>query len=166
MSRHSGWFSYDDIGDHDDLAHPGRSDRVVGIGAICDFATGAPESGPSQSFSVREFVELDNGRHVVIDDSRGFTVSSVRELVELEDGRRVVLENVAPARAGLTPDSVRQQILNVVLPDDDACEEDHPWSWLAEQASRQGIDVTADELKAIPYVVILTERLAGWLKSS
>lgn len=165
MSKHSGWFPYDKNADQGDLVRPDRSGRVVGIGAICDFATGAPESGPSQSFSVREFVELEDGRRVVV-DNRGFTLSSVRELVELEDGQRVVLENVAPARAGLTPDSIRQQVLNVVLPDDDECEEPHPWSELAELARQQGIDVTADKLKALPYEVILTERLAGWLKTS
>lgn len=173
MSKHSGWSAYDKDADHPaehpnaDADHPGRSSRVVGIGAICDFATGTPESGPSQSlsFSVREFVELEDGRRVVV-DNRGFTTSAIRELVELEDGRRVVLENVTPARAGLTPDSIRQQVLNVVLPDDDECEEAHPWSWLAEQANRQGIAVTADELKALPYEVVLTQRLAGWLMLS
>jgi len=41
-----------------------------------------------------------------------------------------------------------QQVLNVVLPDDDECEDEHPWSWLAELARRHGIDVTADELKS------------------
>ncbi len=60
---------------------------------------------------------------------------------------------------------MRQQVLNVVLPDDDESDEPHPWSWLAEQARRQGIDVTADELKALPYEVVLTERLAQWLKA-
>lgn len=165
MSKHSGWFPYDKNADQGDLAQPDRSARVVGIGAICDFTTGAPESGPSQSFLVREFVELEDGRHVAL-DRRGFTLSSVRELVELENGRRVVLENVAPARAGLTPDSLRQDVLNAVLPDDDESEEAYPWSWLAEQARQQGIDVTADELKALPYEVIFTARLAGWLMLS
>lgn len=164
MSKHSGWFPYDKSADQGDRAHPGRSVRVVGIGAICDFASEAPESGPSQSFSVRQFVELENGRHVVIDD-RGFTQSSVRQLQVLEDGRRVVLENAAPARSGMTPDRMRQQALNVVLPDDDECEEAHPWLWLAEQARKQGIDVTADLLKELPYQVVLTQRLAKWLKT-
>lgn len=168
MSKHSGWFPYDKNADQGDPAQPDRSSRVVGIGAICDFATGAPEpeSSQRQSFSIEEFVVLEDGRHVVLTNDRGFTVSSVRELVELEDGRRVVLENVAPARAGLTPDSIRKRVLNAILPDDGECEEAHPWSWLAEQARQQGIDVTADELKALPYEVILTERLAGWLKTS
>ncbi len=98
MSSHSGWFPYDKNADRKDRAHPDRSARVVGIGAICDFATGTPESGPSQSFSVNEFVKLADGRHVVI-DNRGFTSSSMRQLQVLEDGRRVVLENVAPVRA-------------------------------------------------------------------
>lgn len=167
MSKNSGWYPYDPENDPsvDDLAHSGRSDRVVGIGAVCDFATGAPELGPSQSFSIWEFVELEDGRHVALSSDRGFTISSVRRLVELEDGRRVVLENVAPARAGLTPDRIRQDVLNAVLPDDESGET-HPWSWLAEQARRQGIEVTADELKAFPYEVILTKRLAEWLMRS
>lgn len=168
VSRRSGWFPYEPTHDPNagDLAHPGRSGRVVRIGAICDFATGAPETGPSQSFSVREFVELEDGRHVVVREL-GWTTSSVRELVELEGGRRVVLENAAPARAGLTLDSIRQDVLNVVLPDDDAeaAVEAHPWEWLAELARQQGIAVTADELKALPYEVVLTKRLREWLET-
>ncbi|MDI3340103.1 MAG: hypothetical protein QJR03_06180 [Sphaerobacter sp.] len=136
------------------------------MGAICDFATGAPDPGPSQSFSIREFLELEDGR-LVVTRELGFSLSSVRELVELEDGRRVVLENAAPARAGLTPDSIRQDVLNVVLPDDDeeALREPHPWEWLAELARQQGIAVTADELKALPYEVVLTKRLREWLET-
>lgn len=164
MSTHGGWFPYDKNADYGDQAHPGQSVRVVGIGAICDFASEASESGSSQSFSVRQFVELENGRHVVIGD-RGFTQSSVRQLQVLEDGRQVALENVAPARSGMTRDRMRRHVLNVVLPDDDEGEEAHPWSWLAEQARRHGIAVTADELKALPYQVVLTQRLAGWLQT-
>ncbi len=164
MSKHSGWFPYDRNADQGALSRTNRSARVIGIGAICDFATGAPEQGPSQSFSVKEFLELEDGRYVVV-DNRGFTSSSVRELQVLEDGRHVVLENVAHAGTGFTPESMRQQVLNVVLPDDDECVEAHPWAWLAEQARKQGIDVTPGELKALTYQVILTERLAEWLKT-
>lgn len=164
MSNRSGGASYEE---NKDAIRSERSARVVGIGAICDFASGVPEPGPSLSFSVKEFVRLEDGRWVVVSSDRGFTVSSIRELVELEDGRQVVLENAAPYRSGLTPDSIRQDVLNVVLPDDaDESGEPHPWEWLAERARIQGIDVTADELKALEYEVILTKRLIDWLTMS
>jgi hypothetical protein len=128
------------------LAEPGQSSRVVGVGAICDFRTGGPEPGPSQGFSVSEFVVLEDGRRVVI-DHRGFTLGS----------------NVDSVRAGLTSQIMSQQVLNVVLSDDDESEEEHPWSWLAELARTHGIDVTADELKQLQYEVILTDRVTQWL---
>jgi len=165
MSDRSGWFPYDPSRDPD-AGNPAHQGRVVRLGAICDFATGAPETGPSQSFTVWEFVELEDGRHVVLREL-GWTMSSVLALVELEDGQRVVLENVAPARTGLTAEKIRQDVLNVVLPDDDeeARREPHPWEWLAELATQQGIAVTADELKALPYDVILSKRLREWLET-
>ena len=153
MSDHRGWSVHPEGANHPakhpnggDLAEPARSYRVVGIGAICDFRTGAPEPGPSQSFSVSEFVVLEDGRRVVV-DHRGFTLGS----------------NVGTVRAGLTPQVMSQQVLNVVLPDDDECEDEHPWSWLAELARKHGIDVTADELKELQYEVVLTDRVTRWL---
>ncbi len=164
MSKNSSWASYDKSKDSIVSDSPSR---VVGIGAICDFATGAPEPGPSLSFSIHEFVELGDGRWVALSSDRGFTVSSVRKIVELEDGQRVVLENAAPYRSGLTPDSIRQDVLNVVLPDEgDASEEAHPWEWLAERARIQGVAVTADALKMLDYRVVLTKRLFEWLTMS
>ena len=153
MSDHRGWRAHPKGADHpakhpngDDLAEPARPYRVIGIGAICDFRIGGPEPGPSQSFSVNEFVMLEDRRRVVV-DHRGFTIGS----------------NVGTVRAGLTPQVMSQQVLNVVLPDDDECEDEHPWSWLAELARRQGIEVTADELKELQYEVILTDRVTQWL---
>lgn len=158
VNKRSGWLPYDESLDQQ------RSARVVRLGAICDFETGSPEAGPSQSFSVREFVALDDGRNVVVSE-RGFTISTPREVVELEDGRRVILENTAPMNSGLTLDIIRQDVLNVVLPDDDDGEP-HPWQWLAEQAQLYGINVTAVELKALSYEVSLTKRLANWISDS
>jgi hypothetical protein len=83
----------------------------------------------------------------VVVDHRGFTLGS----------------NVGTVRAGLTPHIMTQQVLNVVLPDDDECEDEHPWSRLAELARKHGIDVTADELKELQYEVILTDRVTQWL---
>jgi hypothetical protein len=83
----------------------------------------------------------------VVVDHRGFTLGS----------------NVGTVREGLTPQVMSQQVLNVVLPDDDECEDEHPWSWLAELARNHGIEVTADELKELQYQVILTDRVTQWL---
>jgi hypothetical protein len=156
MSGHRGWSAHPQGGDHPvehpnvtDPAEPARSRRVVGIGADCDFRTGAAEPGASQSFSVTEFVVLQDGRRVVL-DNRGFTLGS----------------NAGPDHADLTPQIMRRQVLNVVLPDDDESEDDHPWSWLAELAGRQGIEVTANELKELQYEVVLADRVTRWLVDS
>jgi hypothetical protein len=49
--------------------------------------------------------------------------------------------------------------LNVVLPDDDDSEEDHPWEWLAELARERGLSVAAEHLRNLPYRVELTDRV-------
>lgn len=152
MSRHSGRASYFSGG------------RVVGVGAVCDFKAGPPGWGQSLHFSIKEIVVLEDGRHVIVDE-RGINSSTGRALMKLEDGQRVVLENVTLLGGGKAPDYFRQDVLNAVLPadDDEALKDAHPWSYLAEQARRLGIQVTADELKALDYEMMLTERVARWL---
>lgn len=66
-------------------------------------------------------------------------------------------------REGLTPDSITRDVLNTVLPDDDESGEDHPWSWLADLARAWGIDVTEEDLRNLPYEVILSDKLIRWL---
>jgi hypothetical protein len=128
--------------------------RVVGIGAICDLRTPLVADARSQSFSVSEFVTLEDGRRVILHDDRGFTIglSSPRERYE-------------DLRAAETRDSITRNVLNVVLPDDDesAAVEDHPWSWLAELARARGLKVTAEDLRGLSYEVILTDKVTRWL---
>lgn len=144
-----------------DLTRYSGSGRVVGIGAICDFESAPPMPGLPWRFAIKEIVVLEDGRRVVVDEHDLNQLHSVRQVVDLEDGRRVLLDNVNPLGAGLAPDYIRQDVLNVVLPDDDAeaLQEAHPWPELAQRARRLGIEVTADELKALDYQVILTERV-------
>ncbi|WP_158632225.1 hypothetical protein [Micromonospora sp. Llam0] len=54
-------------------------------------------------------------------------------------------------------------MLTVVLPDDDETAEEHPWLWLADLARSRGLDVVADDMRALPYEVILTEDVTRWL---
>jgi hypothetical protein len=152
------------VGPRDD--HPGRSEvgddgevldassiaRVVGLGAICGLRTpDFDDDGRSQSFWVSEFARLANDRRVILHEARGFTVGGGSSSGTVQDD--------------LTPDSITRDVLNVVLPDPDDGE-DHPWSWLAQLARFRGLDVTAEELRDLPYEVILTDSLTRWLGAS
>jgi hypothetical protein len=130
-----------------DALEPALSFRVVGLG---DLRTPGFDDEHTQSFSVSEFVLLENGRRVILHEDRGFTIGS----------------GAGAIRDYETPDSITQDVLNVVLPDDDESEDDHPWSWLAELARARGLDVTAEDLQGLPYEVILTDNVTRWLAPS
>ncbi len=130
------------------LAKPGR---VVGLGAVCDLRNPS-QDGRSQSFSVSEFVTLDDGQRVTLHADRGFTIgwgSSVASPGEL--------------REGLSTESITRDVLNVVLPDDDETEDDHPWPWLVELARARGLEVTEEDLRGLAYEVVLSENVIRWL---
>ena len=131
-----------------------RPGRVVGVGALCDLRPQLVADARSQSFSVSEFVTLEDGRRVILHRDRGFTIGLGSSSERYED-----------LRAHETRDSITRNVLNVVLPDDDesAAVEDHPWSWLAELARARGLKVTAEDLRGLTYEVILTDNVIGWL---
>jgi hypothetical protein len=152
-----GWREHPDaIDDHaerpavDDVLEAASSFRVVGLGAICDLRTRGFDDEHSQQFSVSEFVLLENGRRVILHKDRGFTIGS----------------GAGAVRDYETPDSITHNVLNVVLPDDDECEDDHPWPWLAELARARGLDVVAEDLQRLPYEVILSASVTRWLGPS
>ena len=104
-------------------AYPGASDgeaafrlapvepgRVVGLGAICDLLPLRADPS-SQDFKVSEFVDLEDGRRVLLHDGgRGLMTSGVRTT----SGWR------APdVRWGLTLEGLTSDVLTVVLPDDE-----------------------------------------------
>ncbi|HEV8670936.1 MAG TPA: hypothetical protein VGS01_09410 [Candidatus Limnocylindria bacterium] len=142
---------------HPDAKRPTRlppvePGRVVGLGAICDLDPRTPDKARSQSFSVREFVTLEDGRRVILHEDRGFTIG-------LGSSR----ETVADLRRGETKESLTRNVLAVVLPDDDAPAEAHPWSWLADLARARGLNVTADDLRSLPYEVTFADKVRRWL---
>jgi len=149
-----GWHAHPDAIDvHANLPSvvPGR---VVGLGAICDL--GPQRDAGSQSFSVSEFVALDDGRRVLLHVDRGFTIG----------WRSSDSSGSGDSRGHETQDSITRDVLNVVLPDDDECLEDHPWSWLANLARARGLDVTAEDLRGLAYEVVLTDEVTRWLASA
>jgi hypothetical protein len=125
--------------------------RVVGLGAICEIRQ--PTDDPhGQSFSIGEFALLADGRRVTLHNARGYTLGS-------PTGGVGDYENV---------ESVTRDVLNVVIPDDDDVDagEEHPWSWLAELARARGLDVTAEDLRVLPYEVVLSDSVIRWLDDS
>lgn len=149
----SGWQAYPGAVDDQVDLPPVRAGRVVGVGAICDLRPQQAETADTQSFSVGEFVMLDDGRRVLLHQDRGFTL-----------GRR----SAGDARRGADPvdearENVTRSVLTVVLPDDDETVEEHPWSWLADLARSRGLDVAPDDLRALPYEVVLTDDVTRWL---
>lgn len=148
-----GWHAHPDAVDDHGNALPVEPGRVVGLGAICDLRPQRLAEARSQSFSVREFVTLEDGRRVILHGDRGFTIGW-RSSGEPGSG---------DTRGHETLDSITRDVLNVVLPDDDECAEDHPWSWLADLARARGLNVTAEDLRGLPYEVILTDEVTRWL---
>ncbi|MEV5768734.1 hypothetical protein AB0L34_29785 [Micromonospora sp. NPDC052213] len=147
-----GWRPHPDaVNDRTDLL-PVEPGRVVGIGAICDLRPQRLDEADTQSFSVSEFVTLEDGRRVILHKDRGFTL-----------GWRSTDPRSGAVPVGETRDSITQNVLNVVLPDDEEGAEDHPWSWLADLARARGLNVTAEDLRGLPYEVVLTDKVTQWL---
>lgn len=116
--------------------------RVVGLGAICDLGAHALDDPREHNFDVSEFALLENGDRFILHSERGW-------------GGRASSGSIWE---GETVEEIMRTVLNVVLPDPENGD-DHPWEWLAEVARAQGIDVTADQLRHVPYEVVLTERV-------
>lgn len=135
---------------------PVEPGRVVGIGAICDIGSQrATSDARARSFSVSEFVMLDDDRRVLLHKDRGFTISQAisskfdAEHIEFKATRDIIIQNV----------------LTTVLPDEGESDEDHPWGWLAELARARGLEVTAEDLRHLNYEVVLSDEVIRWLDS-
>ena len=148
-----GWHAHPDAADDHANLLPVEPGRVVGLGAICDLRPQRSDETRSESFSVSEFVTLEDGRRVILHEDRGFTIGWGSSG---ESGSGDI-------RGHETPESMTRNVLNVVLPDDDEDAEDHPWSWLADLARARGLNVTAEDLRGLPYEVIFTDKVRRWL---
>lgn len=134
-------------------------ERVVGIGALCDFTQEPTGNNPELGIIIFEHCVLDDGQKVHLDD-RGFSQSPVR----WTDGVTVETLESAPAPP---LESLTRDVLNCVLPEDlpdgSPPVEDHPWEDLARRAQRAGVSVTAGELRGLEYYVEFTERVREWV---
>lgn len=104
------------------------------------------------SVSLRHEAVLDDGRRLLLLDDRGWSTSigrsssesigSITSAEEIEETARMVVGPDEP------PEGVSAEAMAV----------DH-WATLAETLRRQGIDVEGSELRALPHMVVLSERL-------
>jgi hypothetical protein len=133
---------------------------IVALGAFCDLVP--PEdftaSPGGLSFSVSEFAILGDGRRLTLHTDRGWTQWPLRALPHgepLPDDWDARLD----PRSFMTRESVVQDTLNVVLPDDDDDPDDHPYEWLAGLLAAQGVSASPEVLRTLPYTVELSSRL-------
>jgi hypothetical protein len=126
--------------------------QVIGLRAWCDLVPEelARTSPGSVSITVHEVAVLADGRRIVLQSDRGFGSSGLPSTVG------------DPLR-GLTADSIERDALTTVLPDEEHPTEEHRYDEFAETLGRAGLAVTADELRAVPYVVELSDRLRALL---
>jgi hypothetical protein len=119
------------------------ANRVVRLGAWCDLDADGPDDA---SFDVQEFAVLADGRRLTLHSERGFGLSA-------PDVWRY-----------LTLESLERDVRTTVLPDDDS-EDEHPWEWLAGLLLAQGVAVSPDQLRNLPYNVVFSERVVARLAS-
>ena len=125
------------------------SNEVVGLGAWCDFVP--PElslaSPGSVSFAVHEFAVLPGGRRITLHTDRGFGVWGPRR------------PTARDPLADMTAERIEANVRTTVLPDEDGTTDEHPYAWLRMLLLMQGVNVTAETLKAVPYTVEFSDRL-------
>jgi hypothetical protein len=106
---------------------------VISLGVRGDLRE-APED--RTTCRVREFATLSDGREVALLEDRGWTTSAPLHEISLTQ--------------------IIRNIYNAVLPDDaEDSGEEHEWQRFVQRLSEVDVAVTPDELRALPYQVIL-----------
>ena len=96
------------------------------------------------SFDVHEFADPADGRRLTLRDDLGFTIGGP---APSDQWRHLTLERL------------ERDVLTTALPDEDDTREPHPWAILAGLLRLQGVEVTTEELRLLPYLVVFSERL-------
>ncbi len=112
-------------------------------------------SSQTLHFRVEEFATLSDGRRLTLTNDRGW--SSKRS------GGGVATN----AWVGLTVEEVESTVRNVVLPDDaEETGELYSWTRLVERLRALGVETTLEDLRRLPYNVILSRRLRARLSAT
>lgn len=122
---------------------------VVALAAWCDLDPQGEDSGGSAGtfFKVREFALLSDGREVTLLDDRGWGTSARLDQIPITQFVR--------------------DLHTTVLPDDaEETGEQHEWQVFEQRLREAGVAVTLEELRALPYRVIMSDRLQSRLGQS
>jgi hypothetical protein len=119
--------------------------------------------GGQMSFSARHEALLEDGRHLLLLDDRGWTSSLLRTTADS------AARDVPDFWAVTSQEGLEQTARSVVGPDEpfggrsqEDMERDH-WAYLAGILRRQGVAADADELKSLPHDIVLSERVLALL---
>lgn len=109
----------------------------VGVVKLVAWGDLRESPGGGTSCDVRQFAVLSDGREVTLLNDRGWTSTTPIDRISLNH----VVRNVN----------------DVVLPDDaETTGEEHEWQRFEQRLSEAGVAVTRDELRALPYRVIVS----------
>lgn len=124
----------------------GAPPTVVSLAAWCDLDR-MPKGAVSvcvTSFKVREYALLSDGREVTLLDDRGWGTNE--------------------PLAGMSVAHIVGNLHMAVLPDDaEETGEEHEWGHFVDRLREAGVAVTVDELRLVPYDIILSDRLRAVL---
>lgn len=120
--------------------------------------------GGQMSFSARHEAVLEDGRHLLLLDDRGWSTSLLRTTADSGS-----VEEVPDFWAVTSREDIDETARQVVGPDEpfdgrsqEDMERDH-WAYLAGTLRQQGVAVDADELDGLPHDVVLSERVLALL---
>ena len=120
--------------------------------------------GSQMSFSARHEAVLEDGRHLLLLDDRGWSTSLLRSTADSDSA-----EDIPDFWAVTSRGDIEEMTRQVVGPDEpfdgrsqEDMEEDH-WAHLAGILRQQGVAADAEELKGLPHDVVLSERLLALL---
>lgn len=120
--------------------------------------------GGQMSFSAHHEAVLEDGRHLLLLDDRGWSSSLVRTTGDSDSAR-----DVPDFWATTSREEIEETTRFVVGPDEPFggrsqadMERDH-WADLAGTLRQQGVAADAEELKGLPHDVVLSERVLALL---
>lgn len=101
---------------------------------------------------------------MILHEERGFTIGALKRARRSGSTGEWIPLGTFDIRGHETLDGLTRDVLTTVLPDDaEETGEEHPWAWLAELARARGLDVTADDLRGLPYEVAFTDEVQRWV---
>ena len=120
--------------------------------------------GDQMSFSARHEAVLEDGRHLLLLDDRGWSSSLPRTTAGSDFAR-----DVPDFWATTSREEIEETTRFVVGPDEpfggrshEDMERDH-WAYLAGIVRQQGVAADANELKGLPHDVVLSEQVLALL---